>query len=59
MVRNPTRATGNKGNYMGQFKGSKIWHRIPARSSDEARGKMIKNSKWKGNEVTIKRYKFK
>lgn len=46
---------GTKGNYIGKFKGSKLYHRIPARSSLEARAKMLKGTRYTYADVTIKK----
>ena len=58
MVRNARKpvVAGNKGVYMGQFKGSDMWHRIPARSEDEARGKFLNHTKYNSTEVKIKKF---
>ena len=48
---------GTSGAYMGKFKGGNIWHRIPARSEAEARGKMLKGTRYISSEVSIKKYK--
>ena len=48
---------GNKGQYVGMFKGSDTWHRIRARSEAEAKGKMMKGSKYIYSEIIIKKYK--
>jgi hypothetical protein len=36
-----------------------MWHRIPARSKDEALGKMLKNTRYTASEVTIRKYKWR
>ena len=48
---------GTSGQYMGKFKGSSMWHRIPAKTMAEAKQKMLKNTRYKPSEVTIKKYK--
>ena len=48
---------GTSGEYMGKFKGSSMWHRIPASTMAKAKQKMLKNTRYKPSEVTIKKYK--
>ena len=52
-----TIVAGTRGDYVGKFKGSDTWHRIVASSVDEARGKMLKGTRYTAGEVTIKKYK--
>lgn len=47
---------GSKGKFMGKYKGFKTWHRISAKSTLEAKAKMLKGTKFNYQDITIKKF---
>ena len=46
---------GSTGNYIGKYDGSDTWHRISAKSENEAKAKMLKGTRYTYSDVTIEK----
>ena len=59
MVKRKRKKTITSKKYIGKYKGSNTWHRISACSEAEAKGKMLKGTRYFYRQVSIKKYKQK